>query len=595
MQAIVLSVIVLYFGRPVLLPLVTALLLTFLLRPAVLWLERHRLPRAAAVAMIVLGILLVMMTVGWTLTRQFQSLASNLDDYRGHLGDKVKALQPSQTAGLRNLRELAKEASEAVGGRQSPADDDRSGTPTDSGEPSGPDPSTADERASRPPDAIVKVVPESSPGTDAIWKAWDLLSTPLATTIVVIVLVIFMLVGFEDLRNRLLRVAGETRLTLTTKTLDDIGRRVSRYLLMNALVNGGFGLCVFAGLSLIGVEYAALWGFLAALFRFVPYVGAFVSLTLPFGMAVIQFPGWTSPLLVVGLFVTLELVTNNLIEPLTYGKAAGISTVALLIAATFWSWIWGPMGLVLSVPLIVVLAVIGRHVPQLEALSILLGDEPALSPAETLYQRLLAGDPDEAALLVDESLATGNREAVYDEIVIPAVVLAERDSHRGVLSDDDKTIVWNNLRDLIEEHHPDPAPGPPEHAQVTIAGFPARDFADELGLTMLEHVASTRCRVIVEDPGLMASEKIAALAEQHPDGVLISSIGAGDASHARYLCKRIRQEHPRLRIIVAYWGYRGDRERLSESFRARGADQLVTTLAEARDVIERIQPIPLSA
>jgi predicted PurR-regulated permease PerM len=608
LQAILLTVTVLYFGRPVLLPIVTAILLTFLLRPAVVWLERHRIPRVPAVGIVILSIVLTMISIGWTLGRQFQSLALNLDEYRGHLREKVEALQFSRNSGLGKLSELAREVSDAARGHgHAGADED--GAPAtvvpalpgafDAGETAMPHRSSAPpvrvEATAVPETVPVRIVPESLTTTDAVLRIWERLSTPLAMTAIVLVLVMFMLVSFEELRNRLLRLAGETRLTLTTKTLDDIGKRISRYLVMNALVNGGFGAIVFAGLSAIGVEFAALWGFLAALCRFVPYVGAVVSVILPLGMAIIQFPDWTHPFLVLGLFLVLELATNYVVEPLTYGKAAGVSTVALLIAAAFWSWIWGPMGLILSVPLVVVLAVIGRHIPQFEALAILLGDEPPLTPGETLYQRLLAGDPDEAEVLLVDALAARGRQAAYDEMLVPALALAERDFHRGRLSDEEKMLVWDRVRELVADHSPAAPAEADSDWHATIAGVAARDIADEAALTMLQHVAAARCRMILEGPDLMASEKIALLDERQPDAVLISSVGPGDASHVRYLCKRMRQEHPRLRIIVGRWGFRGDRERLTERLRARGADQLVTSFAEALDAIERIQPVSLSA
>jgi hypothetical protein len=267
--------------------------------------------------------------------------------------------------------------------------------------------------------------------------------------------------------------------------------------------------------------------------------------------------------------------------------------VALLVSATFWAWLWGPMGLVLSVPLTVVLAVVGKHIPQFEALAVLLGDEPALEAHETFYQRLLAGDVDEAAALLDEQLAKNGRSATYDRLLIPALALAEHDRHRGDLDEADKEFVRQNAQDLIEENAP--VAVEPGTARIHVAGCPAHDLADEMALTMLQHLAAPNCEVLVLESGLMASEKIGAVAHPGPDAVLISALGPDGASHVRYLCKRIRHECPRLRIVVGRWGYTGDRDRLTASLKARGADQVVTTLQEALDAIERIQPLPLSA
>jgi predicted PurR-regulated permease PerM len=591
--AVVLTVAALYFAEPVLMPLVTAILLTFLLRPAVVALERHRFPRGIAVALVCLGILAGFGSVGWVLTRQLHELALLLDEYRGHMRAKIE-----------NLRAIVNEVDEAARGKksldadppqQSANEGPSAGQPATDAAPAATGPARlveTDKLTTKP--EVVTVAREEPPSAlTAVRVAWAALSTPLATTVVVGVLVLFILSNFEDLRNRLLRLAGQGKLTVTTRTLDEISRRISRYLLANAMVNGGFGVVVFLGLRLIGVDYAALWGVLAAALRFVPYVGSACAAFLTIGMAVIQFPDWRTPSLVAGLFLLLELITANLVEPLTYGKSAGVSTVALLVSATFWAWLWGPMGLVLSVPLTVVLAVVGKHIPQFEALAILLGDEPALEAHESFYQRLLAGDVDEAAALLDEQLAKNGRAAAYDGLLIPALALAEHDRHRGELDEADKDFVRQNARDLIEENAP--VGIEPGSARVHVAGCPAHDLTDDLALTMLQHLAGPKCEVLVVESGLMASEKIDAVAHPAPDAVLISAFGPGGAAHARYLCKRIRQQCPHLRIVVGRWGYSGDRDRLAASLKARGADQVVTTLQEALDVIDRIQPMPLSA
>ncbi|HLJ10188.1 MAG TPA: AI-2E family transporter, partial [Planctomycetaceae bacterium] len=284
--------------------------------------------------------------------------------------------------------------------------------------------------------------------------------------------------------------------------------------------------------------------------------------------------------------------TNSFVEPLTYGKTAGVSTVALLVSATFWAWIWGPMGLLLSVPLTVVLAVLGKHVPQFEPLGILLGDEPALPPHASFYQRLLAGDADEAAALLDEQVASAGRAVAYDRLILPALALAERDSHQGDLDQSDRDFVWQNAGDLLEENAPPPADG---ERRVLVAGCAAEDLADELALVMLRQIAPPDCEVTIASADLMASEKIAAMARHAPHAVIISAVGPGGDLHVRYLCKRIRHEFPRLRIIAARWGYLGDRERLAAGLKQRGADSLVTTLEEALDLINRIHPMPMSA
>lgn len=604
LQIAVLATVVLYFGRPVLLPVMLAVLLTFLLRPIVLWLERRRVPRAAAVILTLSAILLGLVFAGGIITGQMYELASHLDEYQGHLHAKITVLRDVRTGAVDNIRGIVHEVRDAFNGKPEPSD---AATPSEL-------PATGEQVESVTSPVAQTGIPESEPASDArpnvsvvpapsavttpadaLRVIWDAFSTPVAMLTVSLVLVVFSLLGFEELRNRMYRLAGETRLTLTTKALDDISRRISRYLLMNAMVNGGFGLAMYLGLTLIGVEYAAVWGLLAAILRFMPYVGPVTAMLLPLVMATIQFPDWTHPALVAGLFLVIELLTNNFVEPLAYGKGAGVSTVALLVAAAFWAWLWGPLGLVLSVPLTVVLAVMGKHIPQFEPLAILLGDEPALDPSAVFYQRLLAGDVDEAADLLEGQLRQ-DRPTAYDRLVMPALALAERDRYRGDLEEADKFFVWNTAQSLVDENGPadstsaevDESPG----RHISIMGCPAQDLADALALTMLRQMTPAGCRLINLSPALMASEKFAKIADQKPDGVLISALGPGGASSVRYLCKRIRQEFPRLPILVGRWEYHGDVVRLTASLKARGADHVVTTLAAALDQIKRIQPLP---
>lgn len=591
LQIIVFGGFTLYFGRTVLVPVVVAILLTFLLRPAVVWLERYRIGRGPAVSIVGLLVVMFMLTIGWTLTQQFHQMALHLNEYQGHVRQRMEVFRGARLQSVENVRALIRELTEGPPSR--PAD---RATPSPDVMQESERPPIAIEVEGKPESIEIKaVVPPQSSMAESIQTIWMALSTPLASCAIVTVLVIFMLVGFEELRNRLLRLAGKSRLTVTTRTLDDVGRRISRFLMMNALVNGGFGILVYAGLTVIGVDYAALWGFLAALLRFVPYAGAVVAATLPFAMAVIQFPDWLHPLGALGWFLLLEVITNSFVEPLTYGKTAGVSTVALLVAATFWSWIWGPMGLLLSVPLTVVLAVLGKNIPQFEALGILLSEEPALDPKDVFYQRLVAGDIDEASTLIEDQLHERPRIRVYDDLLIPTLSLAERDEMQGTLDRGEKELVWDNIKDLLDEHSPPETDEDVRDDRVRIVGCAAQNLADDLALEMLRYSSADEYEVICRGSELMASEKLADFAHRPPDAVLISSVAPGGITHIRYLCKRIRQENPKLRIIVGRWGFEGDRVRLSENLRSRGADQVVFELAAAHDALRRIPSNPVIA
>jgi len=604
LQTIVLAAIALNYGQPILVPLVTAALLTFLLRPAVLWLERHHLPRAIAVGIVGLSILAGFAGIGTVVTRQLHELALHLDEYQGHLRAKIEAVQRTRFRAFDNITALVREVSEAsrTKAKLPPAESpegDAEPKPSNTGEMAALAAGTNVQNAvpvhgkavTEPP--TVRVIPESPGPMELARFVWGSLSHPITTACLICGLPIFILLEFEELRNRVLRLAGQSTLTLTTKTLDEVGRRISRYLLANAIVNGAFGSAVFLGLLAIGVDYAAFWGFLAAAMRFLPYIGTTCAATLAVAMAIIQFPDWTRPGLTVGLFVVLETLTINILEPLTYGKTAGVSTVALMIAAIFWTWLWGPLGLLLSVPMTVALAVIGKQVPQFESLGVLLSDEPALAPHVSFYQRLVAGDVDEAAGVLEQGLQTDSRCVVYDQLVIPALSRTEVDRHQGRLEESERDLVWVQACELLDDNAPPPRE--PAHSRIRIACCPAHDRADELALEMLQHLAPGECELVMTSATLMASEKIDSLLHSEPDALLISAVGPGSDLHVRYLCKRIRHESPGLRLIVGRWGYTGDRDRLTRALQPRGADYVVTTLAEAVDLLHRIQPFPGSS
>ena len=596
-------------------PVALAVLLTFLLKPLVDALERHHFRRPVAVCLVVVMIVAGMLGVGWQVGAQLTDLAGRLPTYQEHLRTKLADLRGSgnffkqirdavhdiQGVGQRTSEESVKKKptsletaaqidAQTFGGRQDPVDREKD--------------AEADPEAPSPPE--VRVVPEEVSPLEAVRPLIGSFGEFLGTSAVVIVLVIFMLIEFDDVRDRLVRVAGTSRLTITTKTLDEAGRRIGRYLLMNALVNGGFGLTIWLGLSMIGIDYAPVWGLMASLFRFVPYIGPIAAFVLPFSMAVIQDVGWSNPALVAALFTTVELTTNLVIEPLFYGKSAGVSTVALLISATFWTWVWGPMGLILSVPMTVVFAVLGKYIPHLEPLQILLGDAPALAAHVRYYQRLLAGDLDDAAELLEEAYQSQSLVEVYDDVLIPALAQAERDFDTGQLSMEEKQTVWQTTRSLIAENTPggkaaaiETGRRPPQRAvadadaarRVFLVGVPAFDVADELALTMLQHLVAGSVDLKVLPTGFLTSEVLVELEREPPDCVWISALGPGGVGQTRYLCKRIHQSCPQMRIYIGRWGFRGDKERMAEGLRARGADLVVTTLAEACDRINRIQAL----
>ena len=382
----VVMVTCLYWARTVFIPVAVAVFLTFLLAPLVTALQRHGMRRLLAVILVVVLAGVLLGGGIWLITTQVTSLASEVPKYTENIKDKVKSLrhlgQGSVTNGLERMtQDIAREWNLPAGRAE------------------GEDAQKPAATAAEKPTTVV-LEPESPTWLARIPALLGSLLETLGGLALALVLVIFMLLKREDLRNRLIRVVSRGQITVMTKALDDAGQRISRFLLMQLIVNAMVGLSVGLGLLAIGVEYAFLWGFLAGVFRYIPYVGVWIAALPPIILSLAMFQGWVQPLLVLGLFLTIELLASNVFEPRLYGRSIGVSEVALLVAAALWTFLWGPIGLVLSSPLTVCLVVLGKYVPQLKFLDVLLGDEAPLDAHVTFYQRLLARDQDEATQLI---------------------------------------------------------------------------------------------------------------------------------------------------------------------------------------------------
>ena len=413
-------VMVLYFGREIIIPIALAILLSFVLAPLVGLLQRVRIPRGLAVVSVVMIAFAVIFAMGSLLATQLAQLAGDLPRYQSTISEKIQSFRDT-TAGRGTLERASgmlkdlskeldkpKEAATALGAGASPN--------------------------AAPPKPVPVEVLQPDPG--ALQSLQSLISPllhPLATTGIIIIFVIFILLQREDLRNRLIRLAGSHDLQRTTAALDDAASRLSRLFLIQLLVNGSFGVVIGIGLWLIGVPSAILWGILAGVLRFVPYIGAFIAAAFPLALAVAVDPTWSMLLWTVALFVVVEPIVGHVIEPMVYGHSTGLSPVAVVASATFWTALWGPIGLVLATPLTVCLVVLGRHVERLEFLDVMFGDRPALSPPEIFYQRMLAGDPTEASEKAEEFLKERSLSSYYDEVALKGLQLAQADAQRGAL------------------------------------------------------------------------------------------------------------------------------------------------------------------
>jgi predicted PurR-regulated permease PerM len=565
----------LYLARDVLIPITLAVFLTFFLAPIVRLLQRARFPRVAAVAVSVLLALAIILLLGGIIGAQLKSLIADAPQYQSTVINKFESLHSA-------VNGLVKQ----VTGRWEPVHESPKSAPDASGE-------------AEPDQAPIPVVIASSSSgyLETARLVLEPILSPLSTLAIVLIVTIFILVRQEDLRDRLIRLFGSNDLHRTTLAIDDATQRLTRYFLTQAAINASFGLLIGVGLFLIGLPSPVLWGLLAALLRFVPYVGSITAAVLPIALAAAVDPGWSKALWTAGLFIVAEGVTGQILEPVLYGSSTGLSPTAVVIVAIFWSWIWGPIGLILSTPLTLCLVVLGRHVRRLEFFDVLLGDRPALTPVETLYQRLLAGDPDEVLEQADGLMKGRALSSYYDDIALKALRLVASDLSRGVVKPGQLEKIQDVMLGLIQdlEPHEDVDPtltaAQAKAAVVEVAGVarPERETATQPAPEGQVHESanlpdvwrterSVLC-VAGRDPldGVVAS-MLAQLLRKHGLGarpVLHSEVSRftintldttgvamifvtyaelrGNPPHMRYLLRRIRQRFPLCPVLVGFW------------------------------------------
>src|SRR5262249_19593936 len=351
---------------------------------------------------------------------------------------------------------------------------------------------------------------------------------------------------------------GSGRLVLTTRALDETGQRIGRYLLGRSFVNTGFGAAVGLGLFLIGVTYAPLWGMLAGVLRFVPSGAVRLVAPFPAALALIDSPSLAQPLLVIALFLLLELLCGNLIEPAVCGPSIGVAPTPLLLAIMFWTALWGVVGLVLATPMTVCLAVLGKYVPQLDFLAVLLGSRPALKPGARYYQRLLARDQHEAQAVVTDYLAQHSVDRLYDDVLTPALALVRRGRQNGELRPDDERFILRTTRGLLEDLARNSSPDMTSADgadRALVLGFPACDDVDEVALLMLRHLGKTEGHdVRLAGSGDLSSGMVSLVQQERPAIVFVAALAPGGLAQARYLCQRLHTQFPTVRIVVGRWG-----------------------------------------
>jgi predicted PurR-regulated permease PerM len=605
----VMIIMMLYFGREIIIPIALAILLSFVLAPLVGLLQRMRVPRGLAVVSVVVLAFALIFALGSLLASQLTQLAGDLPRYQSTISEKIQSFRDT-TAGRGTLerasgmlKDLSKELDK----------------PKDAASALG----TGATMTPKAPTPLTPVPVEvRQPDPSALESLQSLISPllhPLATTGIIIIFVIFILLQREDLRNRLIRLAGSHDLQRTTAALDDAAARLSRLFLIQLLLNGTFGVVIGTGLWLIGIPSAILWGILAAVLRFVPYIGAAIAAAFPLALAVAVDPSWSMLLWTLALFLVVEPIVGHVIEPMVYGHSTGLSPVAVVASATFWTALWGPIGLVLATPLTVCLVVLGRHVERLEFLDIMFGDRPALSPPEIFYQRMLAGDPTEAAEKAEEFLKERSLTSYYDEVALKGLQLAQADAERGALDHERLTKIrdavsefandlsdqddrpppkvrsttdaeassavesvaedapYENLQILNKEDLPPDWQG--EHPVLCVAG---RSLIDEAAAIMLGQLSTAHgLAARVEGAEALSTANVFRLETTGVAIVCLIYMDATGPAHMRYAVRRLRRKLPKATIILGCWMKDIDPAALEQLRDSAKADLAATSLGEA--------------
>jgi predicted PurR-regulated permease PerM len=574
----------LYWAQFICIPVAVAVFLSFLLNPVVRRLERWGLGRVPSVVIAVSLTALVLAGVVAIAGAQVTLLVRALPRYSKNIEAKVRTIREmTKGSGPGALERLLDQTEKAWAG-----EDGQPGAPANEG------------GETQPPARRAPSPPWLGRALSHLPTFAGRLAEVIGGGALALVLVAFILTRREDLRSRVIRLLGRRQMATATTALDDAGERISRFLVAQACINGSVGALVAIGLAIIGVENALLWGIFAALMRYFPYVGPWITAGLLALLCLAAFPDWWQSVVVFCLFACLELCAGNIAEPLLFGRSIGVSEAALLVSAAFWAFLWGPIGLVLSSPLTVCLAVLGKYVPRLRFLAVILGDEPALDEPTRFYQRLLAQDQDEASKLVIAAAEKSSAEKVFDDLLIGALVNARRDRNEEALPEDHEAALLEAVRELAEEVAEVPGalpagPAPPDGNgchKVRVLALPAHDREDQVALELLARLLAPECfDVQVVGVDALTGEMANWAAERGPDVVVVGSLPPSGLAHTRYLCKRLRGRLSGPKILVGRWGLPEGTDRHEEELRQAGADLVSTSLADTRAQLRSWFPI----
>ena len=592
---------VLSLGREVFLPLAIALLLTFALAPIVSFMRRRGVPRVVAVISTVAIAFAAIGLFSFVVATQVATLAQNIPTYQSNILQKIHGFR-EMGAGSGIIERLS-EAVQRIG-----IELDR--TTQGAASPDAP---------AKPEPMPVEVVTHQGP-LDILKSVILPLVSPFATTGLIIVVVIFMLLEREDLRDRFIRLVGYSDLNRTTAALEDAGKRVGRYLLMQLVVNTLYAIPITVGLWLLGIPNAMLWGLLALVLRFVPYIGPAIGMLLPLFLAIAVAPGWSLLLWTAALFLVMEFISGNVLEPWLYGTNTGLSPLAIIVAAIFWTWLWGPLGLIMSTPLTVCLVVLGRYVPQFEFLDVLLGDEPVLEPHARLYQRLLAGDPDEATDHAEDFLEEGWLVDFYDQVGLPALLLGEQDRQRGLIPQEQRQRLAEgalalvaNLEEIAQEESEEEDEGEeagpageeadaaemrelPDGAGRRLLCVGGRDGVDDAAAAMLAQVLGVQdAEAFAATHAELAPRRVGELGLAGVDTAIVAFLNPQSLALARHVVRRLKRARKGLRVgLLVPVPSDGEKPEPPFTADAVNADFVATAIAGAvAEGLSDAPPVPL--
>lgn len=557
----------LYFAQTIVIPLTLAALLTFLLSPLVSRLEKW-IGRVFSILLVVIVVFSTMAFAGYVFSRQLILFGTNFQNYSENVQKKLQGFQLPKWKILSPIEHSLETLKDALIGESQFNDV--------------PPPQHSED---------VKLIDLSANFTKLTESLFGSFFNIIATSGIVLLLVIFMLLNREDIRGRIIKLCGQRRISSTTSAMEEAGDRVSTYLYKLLVVNIGFGFSVSLGLYVIGIPSPILWGCFAAILRFIPYIGPWIAALIPIVLSFIITDTWSVPLETISFFILLEFLTAYVIEPFYYSKGTGVSSFALILAAIFWTWLWGPLGLLLSTPIMVCLVVLGQHVTNMKFLSVLLSHEQALTPAEEFYHRLLSYDSNETIDLVESYLKKDSPISLYDTVLIPTITQTEMDYRQDLIDSEKKEGVYKGIEEILEFQSMSEQKKVPstEEPKINILCLPGRFAKDELGVNILCQLLTFESFNVQQTKRLNPRDIFELIEKTKPDVVCIGAVAPFVVSHTQYLCQTLNKRIPQIPILIGLWGNPGLPSESIEKLKAAGATKVVFSLSQTCETLQEMR------